>query len=450
MFSRFTLSEIKTEVRELLKLGIPLAIAELSGVLMSLIGTAMLGSTGAAAVAAVGIGRPVYLFAALIGIGGVILTAPLVAAATEKKDLVSVKRLLYIGGIVAIGLSAVLSGLLIFLIYNFHFLHQPPEVAALAVPFLWAMLPSLFPFLLYLHLVHFTDGLSLTKVGMVLSISALCLDILLNWVFIFGHLGAPCLGVVGVGVATCISQSLLVVAMAIYIYRHPIFAAIHSAEVDWTDKWTHLGEFCRLSLPVGFQIWIEFLAYAVAAALIGQLGKYPLAAHQIAIGLATSSFMLLLAIGSAASIRVGQAVGAQDGTRGARAGAVGLGVAICFVSVSAIAFFTFPAALVRLFVADPEVLKLAVPLLFIAAVFQFFDAVQCVSVALLRGMEDTTTPSIISIVAYWVVGMPIGYYLAFAKNWGLTGVWIGFLLALMIQAIWFSLRFFRKVKELNK
>ena len=385
MLSRFTLSEIKAETRELLKLGIPLAIAELSGVLMSLIGTAMLGSTGATAVAAVGIGRPVYLFAALIGIGGVILTAPLVAAANEKKDFVSVKRLLYIGGVVAIGLSVLLSGLLIFLIYHFDFLKQPPEVAALAVPFLWAMLPSLFPFLLYLHLVHFTDGLSLTKVGMVLSISALCLDIVLNWAFIFGRLGAPCLGVVGVGVATCISQGLLVVAMLIYIYRHPVFTAIHAEEVDWADKWTHLLEFCRLSLPVGFQIWIEFLAYAIAAALIGQLGKYPLAAHQVAIGLATSSFMLLLAIGSAGSIRVGQAVGAQDSTRGALSGAVAICVAVCLVSVSALAFFTFPADLVRLFVDDPDVLKLAVPLLFIAAIFQFFDAVQCVSVALLRG-----------------------------------------------------------------
>ncbi len=448
MIQTFKLAEIRAEIYEILRLGVPLAVAELSGVLMSLIGGAMLGTTGVTAVAAIGIGRPVYLFAALIGIGGVIMTAPLVAAANEENNKKEVKRLLYVGGAVAIGLSLCLILLLVALIFNFHYLNQPTEVAAMATPFLWAMLPSLLPWLLYIHLVHFTDGLGLTKVGMVFSVAALLLDVCLNWLFIFGHCGFPKLGIVGVGVATSISQFLLCVAMIIYIYKDKFFTEIHAVQLDWSDKWTHILAFCKLSLPVGFQIWIEFLAYAVAATVVGQMGQYPLAAHQIAINLATSSFMILLAVGSAGSIRLGQAVGAGDARRGTLSGFVAIFIALFIVFISATAFFTIPHTLISLFVNDEIVIKIAAPLLFIAAVFQFFDAVQCVSVALLRGLEDTQTPFIISIVAYWLFGMPIGYYLAFAKNWGVTGVWVGFLLALATQAIWFSLRFFRKVKSI--
>ncbi len=448
MIKTFKITEIRTEIYEVLRLGIPLAVAELSGVLMSLIGGAMVGTKGAAAVAAIGIGRPVYLFAALIGIGGVVMTAPLVAAANEDGDKTAIKRLLYVGGAVAVGLALLLVLLLVALIFNFDYLKQPAEVAAMAVPFLWAMLPSLLPWLLYIHLVHFTDGLGLTKVGMVFSVCALVLDVCLNWLFIFGHCGFPELGIVGVGVATSISQTLLCTVMIAYIYKDKIFAEMHAIPLDFSDKWTHILDFCKLSLPVGFQIWIEFLAYAVAATVVGQMGKYPLAAHQVAINLATSSFMILLAVGSAGSIRVGQAVGTGDARRGSLSGFVSILVALFVIVISATVFFAMPRTLISWFVNDEIVIQIAIPLLFIAAIFQFFDAVQCVSVALLRGLEDTQTPFIISIVAYWLFGMPVGYYLAFAKNWGVTGVWVGFLLALATQAIWFSLRFFRKVKTI--
>ena len=438
---------LRQEMRAVLRLGIPLMIAELSGVLMSLIGTAMVGGVSTTAVAAAGIARPVYLFFALFGIGSAVMTAPLVAIANEQSDKTAVKNILYFGGAVGVLLSLVLCGMTCVIAAHFDYLQQPPDVTAAAVPYLWAIIPSIFPLLLSIHLLHFADGLGHTRVGMVFAMSSLVLNFMLCWVFIFGNLGAKPLGLLGAGIATTVSEYALFSSLLYYIYTSEKFAAVHQARIVWVRWRTEMSSFASAAFPVGLQIWVEYLAYAGAAMIVGQLGTYPLAAHNIAINLASSSFMLMLAIGTAGSIRVGQAVGQNDNEQARLSGVSALVLGLLFISIFVALFLCFPSALARIFTRDEQVVQLIVPLLITAGFFQLCDAVQCVSIALLRGLGDSQLPSAISLAAYWLIGMPIGYWLTFGFGWGVQGVWIGFLISLSLQAVWFTWRFFHLTRK---
>ncbi len=433
---------LRQEMRAILRLGVPLMIAELSGVFMSLIGTAMVGGVSTTAVAAAGIARPVYLFFALFGIGSAVMTAPLVAIANEQTDKTAVKNILYFGGAVGALLSLVLCGMTCAIALNFNYLQQPPDVTAAAVPYLWAVIPSVFPLLLSIHLLHFADGLGHTRVGMVFAMSSLVLNFVLCWVFIFGHLGVKPLGLLGAGIATTISEYTLFSSLLYYIYTSEKFAVVHRANIVWANWRTEMSSFAQSAFPVGLQIWVEYLAYAVAAMIVGQLGTYPLAAHNIAISLATSSFMLMLAIGSAGSIRVGQAVGKKDNEQARLSGVSALILGLLFISIFVALFLCLPSTLAHIFTRDEQVVQLVIPLLITAGFFQLCDAVQCVSIALLRGLGDSQLPSMLSLAAYWLVGMPIGYWLTFGFGWGIQGVWVGFLISLSLQAVWFTWRFF--------
>ena len=203
------------------------------------------------------------------------------------------------------------------------------------------------------------------------------------------------------------------------------------------------------AMPVGFQTVLEYAAYGFGAIMVGWVNATELAAHQIAINVAMSSFMIILAFGAGGAIRVGAAVGRNDVAQMKLSGKVSLAVGVCFVLLPCVVFICIPATLASNFIEEPDVIALAIPLIVVAGIFQIADSLQSVSQALLRGLGDYRFPSIITFVCYWIIGLPIGAYLCFELHLHALGIWIGFLISLLLQAILFSRRFFVLVANWN-
>lgn len=434
---------LRNEWRAIITLGLPLAIAELSGILLNVIDTAMIGSLGAASVAAVSIATSVFLQITLLGIGAMIMSSPLSATALEQNDFVALKKLLVGGIYTAVSLGTILGAILCFANLNFSWLGQTAEITAQAQGYLWAISPNVIFLLVYIHLVHFTDGLALTRVGMVLSFCTLIVHVLLNLLLINGKCGFPALGIVGAGISTSIAQGFSTLLMLLYVYKAEAFAKINAAKANFSEIIAYCIDFLKISLPAGLQIEVEYLAWAVGATWMGWLGTNELAAHQIAVVLATSTFMIMLSIGTAGGIRIGQA--GSDTAQMRTTGIAAMLLSFMVIVVPALSFLLVPQFWATCFIENPDVIAIAVQLIFIAGFFQFFDSVQSISLALLRGRNDTQMPSVFSLIAYWGFGMPLGYYLAFHCGWGAQGVWLGFLLSLSVQTLFFSYRFFGRL-----
>ena len=432
---------LKSELRILIKLGLPIALAELSGMVLATLGTYMIGQIGVTDVAAAGAANPIFWLVALIGIGGLSMTSPLVAAADERDEPAEVKRILFASSITSLlfaGIEILFLGLLNL---NFHLLGHQTDVATLAQPYLWILIAQLPMMSLYFNLIYFTDGLSLTRIGLVFSLLGFVFGALLNWLFVFGHWGFPQMGLYGLGLSSMLTIILQLGAMLIYLRNSHRFRYIMAPNITWPAIWSKTKDYISVALPVSGQALIEYSAYAVGAIWIGQLGKYPLAGHQVAMTLVGTTFVVLMAIGTAGSIRIGQAFGQKNPAQIRLSGYAAMLLGVGVVLIPALSFMFASDAIARFFIDDPKVWDIAASLIVIAGFFQVSDAMQSVGISLLRGMEDTRMPSLISFVAYWILGMPIAYWLIFHLNWGVQGVWIGFLIALTTQAIWFTWRF---------
>ena len=439
----FSQNIFRQEAKEIVKLGVPIAIAQIGGMLLGIISTSFLGEIGVLPVAAMGAASPIFWIVVLIGIGALSMTSPLVAAAQHRGDNAEIKRILYASSVLAVILATVQLFILLLIGNNFHFLGYTEEVANAAIPYLWWLLPVLYPLLLFSNFIFFTDGLSKTRVGMIFSLIALLLGILLSWLFIFGKMGFPKMGLIGVAITMFIIEVLQMLGMWWYLKTNSFFQPILAIPLSRVEIITKLREYASLALPVGLQALIEYPAYTLGAIWIGHLGKYPLAGHQIAITLASSTFVVLMAIGAAASIRIGQAMGTRNGLQVQRTGIVSMILAVGFVTIPLLVFNIMPVTIAGWFIYDKNVIPIAASLLTIAGFFQISDAIQSVGISILRGLEDTFMPSVISFVCYWLIGIPLGYWFTFHLHWGAVGVWYSFLIGLSTQAIFFTVRFWQ-------
>jgi len=442
--------ETKSEIKKLLQLSIPIAIGELSGVLMNLIDALMIGPLGTEAVAAVSAANAVYLLFSILGIGASLVIAPMVSTAFSQKDLGKCRSLWYGGVIFSSVLAIILMGCIGLAAWKFEWLGQETGVTIKGKAFLFYLMPCVFPLILYLQFKHYADGISYPRLGMVMSISALCIDAFLNWLLIYGHWGFPTLGLNGAAITNTITQFIVMIGMLVLLKNIPSFKVIlrsgkEKLKSNIADAMTIFSE----AMPVGFQTVLEYAAYGFGAIMIGWVNATELAAHQIAINVAMSSFMVILAFGAGGAIRVGAAVGRNDVAQMKLSGKVSLAVGVCFVLLPCVVFICIPATLASHFIEAPDVIALAIPLIVVAGIFQIADSLQSVSQALLRGLGDYRFPSIITFVCYWMIGLPIGAYLCFELHLHALGIWIGFLISLLLQAILFSRRFFALVANWN-
>lgn len=428
--ARLRLDKLRVELRPMLHLAGPIVLAELGWTLMGMVDTVVVGRLPASAdsIAAVSLGSILFFVVAIFGVGLLLGLDTLVSQAFGAGDRADCHRSLMNALYLAGPLSAILMAVLWGCVPLLQRLGERPEVLRLLYPYLITLTWSVFPLLAYFALRRYLQAVNVVRPVMFALISANAINLAGNFALVFGKWGAPALGVKGSAYATVISR----------VYM----TAVLAGALIWSEKpgphWPlaidlgRMREILRLGLPAGMQILLETGVFAVAAALLGRLDSVSLAAHQIALNAASFTFMVTLGIGSAAAVRVGQALGRQDRESAAVSGWTAFGIGVAFMACAAVVFWTLPMHLAAVFSPDAEVIRVSISLLFVAGFFQIFDGTQVVLAGALRGAGDTRTPMYCHFFGYWVVGLPLGYWLCFGRGWGAVGMWTGLCVALVL------------------
>ena len=439
----------REDFRRLVRLAVPIVLAQVGFMAMGVVDTMIVGRVSPAAMAGVAIGS-VYLFSiGSFGMGVLTALDPIVSQAVGARDEPAVARALQRGILLALALAVV--GVLVLLPVRgvLTALGQSPELVHAAVPYALVQIPAMPAFFITVAMRQTLQALGRMRPIVITVIVSNALNAVLAWALVFGKLGAPALGTFGAGLATAIvrwSMVLMLLGLAWRDIVPRLVAPVRAAQ------WTPIVRMLQLGLPIAFQYELEFGVFATVALIMGHLGPVAGSAHQVAINIASLTFMVPLGVSSAASVLVGRGVGAGDTIAARRAGLAALGVGAGFMSVSALVLSLAPRLLARAYTPDPQVIALAASLIPIAGVFQLFDGLQVVSIGVLRGTGDTRTPLVVSMLSYWVIALPISLWLAFRAGWGPQGLWWGLVVGLALVALMLvtrvRLRLWRHVERL--
>jgi len=434
MLKRLFAHYIAEEAKPMIHLATPIVLAELGWMAMSIVDTMMVGrqQNSAVAIGAVSLGSILYYAIAIFGTGLMLGLDALVSHSYGAGDLEDAHRSLVNGIYLSLGIVPVLMGLVALWEPILRRLDIQPAVMDQAIPYLRALNWSTLPLLLYFVFRRYLQGINLVKPVMFSLLSANLLNIAGNWAFIYGHLGFRAMGTAGSGWATCVGRTYMAGVLMVYCVYYDLR---YKTGLRDASRWPHLPRVWKLvslGFPAATQMGMEVGVFAVATALIGRLGAVALASHQVALNTVSFTYMVPLGIGSAAAVRVGQALGRRDNDAASRAGWTAIMLGAGFMTCTALAFWLIPGQIIRVYSPDPELRQTATQLLFVAAFFQLFDGLQAVSTGALRGAGETRAPMICSVFSYWVVGLPLGYFLCFRFGWGAVGIWTGLCVALIL------------------
>jgi MATE family multidrug resistance protein len=442
------LRDSKTELKPLLRLAGPVITAEIGWVSMSLVDTMMVGRIGATAIGAVSVGGIAFFAVAIFGMGMLLGLDYAVAHAYGAGKLEQAHRALIQGVYLSGGLCALLTACIYWMIPWLSVWGIQPVVLDQAIPYLKVVTWSLLPLLLYACLRRYLQGMGMVQPIMFALVSANLINVGANWILIFGHLGAPALGAVGAGWATLLSRVylfLVLLSYAIYQARRRNTGLLAtSCRLDGAG----LRELVRLGLPAALQITIEVGVFAVATLLAGRLRPIDLASHQIALNIASFTFMVPLGLSSAGAVRVGQGLGRRDAAGAARSGWTAILLGAGFMFCAGLILLAFPRLILRSFTTDPRVILTGSSLLLVAALFQLFDGIQVVSTGVLRGTGETRAPMVVNLIGHWLLGLPVGYVLCFWAGWGVVGLWVGLSLGLIAVGLALLKVWHRRVQTL--
>jgi multidrug resistance protein, MATE family len=421
------------ELRGLLVLAGPIIVNQLGQVGMNTADTIMVGPLGAEPLAAVGLGSALHHFGLLATTGVVLGMAPLVSQSFGAGDVDGCRRALVQGSWVALLLSLpvmlfCLAGRELSLL-----LGQDPAVAALTGEYMRALALGIPPALLFVAARQYLEGMGRATAPMLVTFMGLAINIAANRVLIYGVEGwVPAMGVVGSSWATTIVRAAMLLAIGTVLLTHP---SLPSLRISLRPVRALQARIVRIGGPVGAQFALEVGLFSFAAVMMGWLGPLELAAHQVTLNIAATTFMVALGASMAGSIRVGQHIGARRPHAVRRAAIATYTVSTGFMLCCALLFVLAPRALIGLYTPHAEIIELGSRLLLVAAAFQIFDGAQVAGLSILRGAADTRTPMVLAAVGYWGIGLPIGYALAFPAGLGPLGVWIGLSLGLAVVAL---------------
>ncbi len=440
----------KTELKETIKLSLPIMIAQLGAILMGVTDNILVGRyLGATSLGAAGLANSLSFLVSSIGLGGFSIIATLISKAKGEKNDAEISRLFYAGLRMAVLLAFILGIAASILGFNFEIFRQTAQITTMAKPFMYILSLSLLPFFVFVAARQLCDGLSYPTVAMTITVSALFINGFLNYALINGEWGLTKLGLNGSATATLIARCFTATAMLLYLFNSQIFQP-YLQRNNLSNINQLVGHLLQLGLPGGFQFFFEIAAFSLAVVMIGWLGENQLAAHQIAINLASATYMTATGISAAGAIRVGRAFGQKSKQGVLMAGSAAFILGIAFMSICCVMFLTANHALVSLYITDNQpVMTIAASLVIIAGFFQLSDGIQVVALGALRGITDVNIPTIITFVAYWVVALPLSYVLAFTYKMDVTGVWIALLLGLTVSAVLLTWRFYYLVKNRN-
>ena len=433
-----------------LKIALPIVLTQVGGGIVALMDNVMVGHLGAVELASVAFANSIFVLGQVFVMGAVMGLTPLVGQAFVQSDLERVKALFY-NALVFVCVLGLAVTLILGLVYPFFdYMGQDTNVVRWAKPYFLLQVFSLLPLLVFCLFKQFLEGLGNTKVAMIITLVANIVNIVLNYLLIYGKFGFPYWGVVGAGVATLISRILMAVGFFVYVrtndswwnYLKDITIDLFQARKVWTVA--------RVGMPIGGHMLLECTAFALLAIMVGWLGAVPLAGNQIAQNISHLTFMLVVGIGSATTIRVSHRLGEKNFYALRMAGKASVHLCLLTNTLMAIFMIVFSRQIPRIFTTDMAVIDAAAPLLVLAGLFQISDGLQTVGASILRGLTDVKRPVIYAFISYICINLPLGYLLAFKFHMGASGVWIGFIVGLSIAAILFHVRCNRQINKLEK
>ncbi|HLP57411.1 MAG TPA: MATE family efflux transporter [Candidatus Deferrimicrobium sp.] len=436
----------KNEIKATFKLAYPVIIGQVGHIMIGVADSVMVGHVGVVPLAAAALANRLFVLIMVIGMGMTMALTPLVAEAIGAKSPEQCGKVLQQGMAISTIMGFILAITVIAMADTIPYLHQPPEVAQSAMSYLVILGASIIPFMLFQAFRQFSEGLSLMWPAMILNIAANIWHIFLNWVFIYGHLGFPAMGLDGAGFSTLITRSVMAFALIAYIMksRHykPFLSAVFPIKIDWKTIRTIFA----IGTGSGLQYFFESGAFAGSVILMGWLGEVPLAAHQIAMNAIAITYMFGMGVSAAAAVRVGNAKGEQNLTGMRQAGFSAFLLSACIMLGFGVLFILFSHIIPRFYTTDQPVIEVAASLLIVAAFFQVSDGVQVVGLGVLRGMADVKIPTVITFISYWIIGLPAGYLLAFPLGFRAAGIWAGLLMGLTASALLLFYRFHKKTQ----
>lgn len=412
---------------------------------MGVVDTVMVGHYSARDLAAVALGN-LYFFTVIVFPMGVLMALdPVVSQAVGAGDHPAVGRALQRGWVLALLLGIPFATALVPGRAVLQVLRQPADVVPVAAGYALAAIPGVFPFLVFIVFRQTLQAMGRVAPIVVTILLANLANLLFNWALIFGRWGFPELGAVGSGWASSLSRWLMLLGLLSFSW--PLLKGYIRPLRPEALQLRPLLRMVRLGSPIGVQFGLEYGAFGTTGLLMGWLGTVAMAGHQVALNLASLTFMVPLGISQATAVRVGQGVGREDPLGARRAAGAGLLLGVAFMTIAAVVFVLIPGLVARAYTSDGAVLALAVTLIPLAGIFQVFDGLQVVASGVLRGVGDTRSPMLLNLLGFWCIGMPVGVWLGFGAAMGPQGLWWGLVLGLAAVAVLLLLRVHGRLGE---
>jgi MATE family multidrug resistance protein len=437
------IARLRTESAALLHIGAPLMATQLIQMAAGFFDTVMMGRVGPTELAAVAIGTGLWHTLFLLALGILMALSPMVARLHGAGQVIAMAPLVR----QSLWLATVLGGLcFIALRYSSPLLTiiaVEPAIIPVADDYLRALSWGMWPIFMGMALRLFSEGIGRTRPVLLISVPALVVNIVADYVLIFGHWGFPALGATGCGIATALGMLTMLIGMIAVLLldrRYRPYGLFR--RWDWPD-WRQLHPLLALGLPIGISLFLETAVFAAVALLLGTIGAVAAAAHQITLNVAAMTFMIPLGLSMATTVRVGHVLGRGDPGAARFSGFTGIGLSGLFMAAMAVLMFTGHQRIAGLYADDPAVIVVAASLLQLAALFQISDGLQVGALGALRGLQDSRWPMLIVLVAYWLIAFPLGWLLGVHWGWGPNGPWIGLIAGLTTAAILLNLRFWR-------
>lgn len=443
-------TEIKSEASILLRIGLPVILAQLLQMSMNFVDTVMAGRLSPEDLAAVAVGSSILLPFVVLCMGCMMAVTPIIAQNVGSRDLSQIgknaRQVLWLSQILAVPSFFVLRNLDVVMV----FIGVTDDIIPIADGYLKAISWGIFPVYAYAALRYVSEGLSVTRPAMFVALIGLLVNIPANYVLMYGKLGFPQLGAVGTGYASSIVYFVMFLGMFIFTYQFKPYKRFEIFKRFRLPEKKYLKELLGIGVPIGISSTMEVTMFAAVSLMASTISTLAIAAHQIAINFAAMLFMIPFGLSVAISARVGNSIGRKRPDEARFRGFVGVGVCCCVMAVTAVTIFLFPRQIAGIYTDEIAVIDLAVQLLFMAAIFQLSDGLQVAGFGALRGLKDTTVPMVVNLIAYWVFGIPVAWFLGFQMGYGAPGLWIGLIAGLTIAGILHNLRFYKKTRKMAR
>ncbi|NOR74180.1 MAG: MATE family efflux transporter [Draconibacterium sp.] len=419
----------------------PVVLSQVGQITVHLVDNMMVGHVGTTELAAASFANNVFMIGMYFGMGITYGLTPLIGKAFSKGKYQEVYILLKNGIFTHAAAAIFLTTLMFGVYFVLPFMKQPPEVLNMAKPYFLLLTLSYLPFMLFFSMKQFFEGIGNTKMAMQITLIANVINVAVNYVLIFGKLGFEEMGLIGAGIGTLVSRLLMPLLFVLYIIKIPKIKKYFVEANKQVFNFKKILSILKIGIPIGFQIIVEVTAFGIGAIMMGWLGEIPLAAHQVAIGLASFTYMISLGVSQANTIRVSHQIGVKDYNALKMAATASTHLVLAFMIIMGFVFVLARNYLPLLFTLDLDVIEIAAGLLIIAAIFQVFDGLQVIMLSTLRGMADVKLPMFFAFFAYLIIGIPTSYILTFIMNFGPQGIWFGYLVGLGVAGILFYFRF---------